>query len=75
VRCGLDANVPIAALLSRRGAPARLVRLWLDSAFEVVVSPRMMEELERVIGCPRIRSRVAETEARAFLRLIGAGQP
>ncbi len=70
MRCVLDANVLIAALLSRRGPPARLVRLWLDGAFEVVASPRLMAELQRVLGYPKIRARVTETEARAFLALL-----
>lgn len=70
MRCVLDVNVLIAALLSPSGAPARLLRLWLDGAFEVVVSPLLMLELERFLAYPKIRARVREPDARAFLVLL-----
>lgn len=70
MRCVLDVNVLIAALLSRSGAPARLLRAWLDGAFEVVVSPQLMLQLERVLAYPKIRARVRASEARAFLVLV-----
>lgn len=75
MRCVLDTNVFVAALLSRSGAPAEVVRLWLEGAFEVVVSPLLFAELRRVLAYPKIRSRVseAEAEAEAFLALVTEG--
>jgi len=73
VRCVLDPNVFVAALLSRHGTPAELLRLWLDGAFEVVVSPLLLAELKRVLAYPKIRSRVSEAEAESFLTLLGQG--
>lgn len=73
MRCVLDPNVLVAALLSRQGTPAELVRLWLDGAYEVVVSPLLLAELSRVLAYPKIRSRVSEGEAEAFLRLLREG--
>lgn len=73
MRCVLDPNVFVAALLSRRGTPAELLRLWLDGAFEVVVSPLLMAELQRVLAYPKIESRVREVEAKAFLTLLSEG--
>ena len=58
-------------MLSRQGTPAELVRLWLDGAFEVVASPLLLAELQRVLASPKIRSRMSEPEAEAFLRLLG----
>lgn len=71
MRCVLDANVWVAALLSRNGIPARLVRMWLDGAFEVVVSPLLLAELRRVLAYPKIRTRVPKADADAVLALIG----
>ena len=66
MKCVLDVNVLVAALLSRTGTPAQLLRLWLDGAFEVVVSPRMMTELQRVLAYPKIRARIEAPDAQAF---------
>jgi len=70
VRCVLDPNVLVAALLSGRGPPAELVRLWLDGTFELVASPLLLDELKRVLEYPKLRTRVSEPEAKAFLTLL-----
>lgn len=67
----LDANVLISAVLAPSGAPARLVRLWLDGAFELVVSPRLLAELDRALGYPKLRARVSAQEASELLVLLG----
>lgn len=73
MKCVLDPNVHVAALLSRDGTPAALLRAWIDGAFEVVVSPALLDELERVLAYPKIRSRIREDEATAYLRLLREG--
>lgn len=73
MRCVLDTNVLVAAVLSRSGAPAELVRLWLEGACDVVVSSLLLAELRRVLAYPKIRSRVSEAEAQAFLALVTEG--
>jgi uncharacterized protein len=70
VRAVLDPNVLIASLLSRAGAPARLVSLWLAGAFELVVSESLLEELERSLAYPKLRNRVAAGEASEFVALL-----
>lgn len=47
--------------------------MWRDGAFEMVASPLLMAELRRVLAYPKIRSRVRETEAEAFLTLLRQG--
>lgn len=69
----LDANVFVAALLSRQGIPAELLRLWLDGAYELVVSPLLLAELQRVLAYPKLESRVSVEEAKAFLALLSEG--
>lgn len=70
MRCVLDPNVFVSALLSRQGAPAGLLRLWFDGAFEVVASPLLLAELQRVLAYSKIRSRVSDAEAAEFIALV-----
>lgn len=54
MRAVLDPNVLIAGLLSRTGAPAQLMTRWLGGEFELVVSDRLLDELERAFTYPKI---------------------
>jgi putative PIN family toxin of toxin-antitoxin system len=63
VRAVLDVNVLVSALLSRSGAPARLLVAWQRGAFELVVSPLLLAELERALAYPKLRARVRPAEA------------
>jgi uncharacterized protein len=70
VRAVLDPNVLISALLSRTGAPARVVALWLNGAFELLVSPILLEELERALTYPKLRDRISQSDAAAAVDLF-----
>lgn len=70
MRVVLDANVVVSALLSRVGAPAALIRLWLAGEFDFVASELLLAEIERTIASPEIRKRIATTEAQAFVGLL-----
>ena len=70
MRALFDANVFVAALLSRTGPPARLIELWLDAAFELVVCPALLVEVERALGHPKLRSRVEPADAQRFVELV-----
>lgn len=67
MRAVLDPNILISALLSPRGAPARCLRAFLAGAFELVVSPLLLAELERALGYPKLRGRVLPEEAERFI--------
>lgn len=69
-RAVLDPNVLISALLSRSGAPALLVARWLSGDFELVVSEKLLAELRRALTYPKLRSRITEDEATAFVDLL-----
>jgi putative PIN family toxin of toxin-antitoxin system len=73
VRAVLDPNVLISALLSRDGAPARVLRSWFDGGFELIVSERLLAELERALAYPKLRKRVEATEATEFVELLHRG--
>ncbi len=67
MRAVLDANVLIAALLSRTGAPARLLLAWQDGGFELIVSPGLFAELGRALAYPKLRRLILERDAEAFV--------
>jgi uncharacterized protein len=70
VRAVLDANVLVSALISRVGAPARLVELWLEGEVELVVCKTLLDEVQRTLNQPKISSRVATEDALRFVRLL-----
>ena len=70
MKCVLDPNVLVSALLSRSGTPGELVRLWFEGAFELIASPLLLAELARVLAYPKIRSRVSLAEAERFVDLL-----
>jgi len=73
VRAVLDPNVIIAALLSPGGSPAKVMRAWLDGAYELIVSALLLEELERALGYPKLRARITDAETQELLELLRPG--
>ena len=69
-RVVLDPGVLIAAFISAKSAPRALVRAWIDGAFELLVSPKLLAELARVLGRPKFRRYATEREARAFVAFL-----
>ena len=67
MRAVLDANVLISSAISQDGAPARLVRAWRGGHFDLIVSPRLMAEMERALGYRKVRAHIDADEARALL--------
>lgn len=70
MRAVLDPNVIVSATLSRSGTPANVLRAWLEGAYEMVVSPSLLSELERVLNYPKIARRVTRREADQLLDLL-----
>jgi putative PIN family toxin of toxin-antitoxin system len=70
VRAVLDVNVLVSALLSRGGAPARIVGSWLEGGFELVVSELLLAELERALRYPKVAAHVSPNAAAAFVALL-----
>jgi putative PIN family toxin of toxin-antitoxin system len=67
LRAVLDANVLISALLSRKGAPARLLMAWQQGRFELIVSPALLAELGRALAYPKLRRLITQEDAEAFV--------
>ncbi len=70
MRAVLDANILIAALLSRSGAPAQIMSRWLGGAFELVVSEALLSELQRALAYPKLRRRIPAEDAAEFVSLL-----
>jgi putative PIN family toxin of toxin-antitoxin system len=70
LRAVLDVNVLVSALLSRAGAPGRLIALWLGGAFELVVSEALLAELERTLAYSKLRKHIGREDAAAFVDLL-----
>lgn len=71
MRVLLDTNVLVSALLSRTGAPARLLGLWMEGSFELVVCPALLAELERTLARRKLRRRIPPDDADRFIAVIG----
>lgn len=70
MRAVLDPNVLVSEVLSRGGTPAALLRAWLGGGYELVGSPALLGELERVLSYSKIVKRVSPDEAGEFLGLL-----
>lgn len=63
LRAILDPNVIVSALLSPSGAPGELLRRWREGHFDVVLSPALIAELERVLRYPKLARRIPPHDA------------
>ena len=70
LRVVFDPGVLIAALISPSGTPAKLLAQWLAGAFDLVVSPKLLDELARVLARVKFRPYVTEEEAEAYVRAL-----
>lgn len=69
-RVVIDPGVLISAAISRTGAPALLLLLWIEGRFEMVVSPLLLGELRRVRLRPKFRSHMTEPDALEYVALF-----
>jgi uncharacterized protein len=70
VRAVLDVNVLVSALLSPRGAAAQIVARWLEGEVEFVVSPELLDELDRALAYPKVRKHIDEADGGTFTALL-----
>lgn len=70
-RAVFDPNVLVSALISPHGAPATLYLALTRGRFELVASPQLLAELERVLGRAKFRRYASLEQARAFVAAVG----
>ena len=67
LRVVFDPGVLVSAVLSQAGAPAEALDAWRDGAFDLVVSPLLLDELEEVLLRPRFSEYVSPDQVRAYV--------
>ncbi len=73
MRAVLDPNVVISGLISRDGRTARVLVAWRDGRFEMIVSPLVLEELQRALAYPKLRRHIPAEDAEVALRWLAEG--
>ena len=68
----LDPNVLISAAISGKGAPAFVIAAWSNGEFQLVVSPKLLDELEAVLLRPKFRKYISKAEVQAYVRKLRA---
>ena len=70
IRAAVDPGVLIAGLITPRGVPSDIIRAWKQGAFELVVSPFLLDELTETLLRPKVRRWVSENDAIAFVEVL-----
>lgn len=70
MRAVLDPAVVVSALIARAGPAARLLIEFRRGAFDLVVSPALLEEVEALVRRPAVRPYVGEAEASAVVEVL-----
>ena len=71
IRVVIDPGVFVSALIGQRGAaPDLAVRAMIDDRVQVVASPLLMDELERVLRRPRFAQYADERTVAAFVERV-----
>lgn len=69
-RVVLDANVYVSALLAPTGSPAQILERWADGQFDVIASPLLLAELERVLRRPKFKKSIPVIQIDALLSAL-----
>ncbi len=70
MRAVVDVNVLLSALLNREGSPGLILRAWISGDFEMVVSPRLLAELERAATYPKLSKKIGVGAVDILMGLI-----
>ena len=70
LRAVIDPGVLISGLISPSGAPAQLLRRWIDGEFQIVWSPALLHEFSAVCARDRFREWFSVTEAERIASVI-----
>ena len=72
IRAVLDANVVVSAILNAQGTPGRVFDAWRKERFQLLISPAIIEEIERVLHYPKIakRHQWSHAQVQRFLALL-----
>lgn len=69
MRVVLDANQFVSSLLAKVGPPAQALDAWRAGAYQLIISPAILEEIEHTLGYARIQRKYNISSA-TLARLI-----
>jgi putative PIN family toxin of toxin-antitoxin system len=69
-RVVLDPGVLIAAVLSPAGAPAELLLAWRSGSFDLLVSPRLLQELDDVLSRSKSRRYLSVVDGQRYVEVF-----
>ena len=72
IKCVIDTNVIISAILNPKGIPGKIVEAWFKHEFLAVTSEFLLQELQRVLHYRHIQriKLISEKEINKFVRDI-----
>jgi uncharacterized protein len=71
IRAVIDSNVVVSAHITPRGAPARVLRLWREDCFTLVISEPLLAETDRMLAHPKLRRfGVAAADALDYVQAV-----
>ncbi len=70
MRAVVDPNVVVAGLLAPGDAPAVMLESWLAGAFELVVCPRWLTDMEATLHDARLQGRIGAEEILEIVDLL-----
>lgn len=70
MRAVVDVNVLLSAVLSAQGPSAEILRAHRNGEFELVISERLLAELERTLAYPKLRTRIPPEKAAGFAHWV-----
>ena len=70
IRAVIDPGVVIAGLITPGGPPSDIIRAWRRGAFELVVSPHLLDELTATLLRPKFRRWATENDVVAFVEVL-----
>lgn len=54
IKAVVDTNVLVSGLISPKASPAKIISLWRDRKFILIVSEEILKEVEKVLFYPKI---------------------
>lgn len=70
IRVVLDTGVYVSGVIARGGSPDLILRAWRRNVIEVVASPMLLDELQRVLSRPKFARYVTASEAQEFVERV-----
>lgn len=58
----IDTNIFVSSLIKKDSIPARLIQLWRENTFLIIISVQMLEEIKRVLHYPHIKNKYKLTD-------------